>query len=83
MRGGSLQDDTCGLEISPQKKLNSMVHPVGAAGDLRSIQRLSAVDEAQVILPVRIETTEINAREGIPLLAGVEKGEEDSLLPVQ
>jgi hypothetical protein len=49
-----------------------MVHPVGTAGELRGIQRLSAVDKAQVVLPGRIETTEINAREGILLLAGVE-----------
>jgi hypothetical protein len=41
------------------------------------------MDKAQVVLTGGIETAEINAREGIPLLAGVEKGEEDSLLLVQ
>src|SRR5437016_6199364 len=60
-----------------------MVHPVGAAGDLRSIQRLSAMDEAQVVSPIRIETTEINARERVTLLAGMQKGKEDSLLLVE
>jgi hypothetical protein len=40
-----------------------MVHPVASAGDLRSIQRLGAMDEAQVVLPGGIETTETNARE--------------------
>src|SRR3979411_2286309 len=60
-----------------------MVHPVASAGHLRSIQCLSAMDKAQVVLPGGIETTKINAREGVPLLAGVEKGEEDSLLLVE
>jgi hypothetical protein len=40
-----------------------MVHLVASAGDLQSIQRLGAVDEAQVVLPGGIETTQINARE--------------------
>ncbi len=48
-----------------------MVHPIASAGDLRGIQRLGAMDEAQVVPPISIETTEINAREGVALLAGM------------
>ena len=79
----SLQDNACGLKVSPQKNIDSMVHPIGTAGNLRSLQRLGAMDEAQVVLPSGIETTKINAREGVTLLTGVQKREEDSLLLVQ
>src|SRR5258708_31335858 len=41
------------------------------------------MDEAQMILPVGIETTETNAREGVTLPTEVQKGEEDSLLLVE
>jgi hypothetical protein len=58
--------------------VDSVVHPVASAGDLRSIRRLGAMDEAQMVLPGGIETTEINAREGVTLLTGVQKGEEDT-----
>jgi hypothetical protein len=60
-----------------------MVHPVASADDLRSIRRLGAMDEAQMILPVEDRDHE-DKREGrAALLTGVQKGEEDSLLLVE
>jgi hypothetical protein len=51
MSGISLQDNTCGLKVSTQENVDSMVHSIASAGDLRSIhhQRLQHAHAPGVI----------------------------------
>jgi hypothetical protein len=51
------------MKVSAQTNIDSVIHPVASARDFRNIQRLGVMDEAQMVLPGGIETTEVNARE--------------------